>query len=128
MNKRPLPVTLIACVFIAAGVTGIVYHASEFNVQEPFGFELLSGLFVRFLAIVAGIFALRGKNWARWLMLAWMTYHVILSMTHSLPQAALHGVLLVVIAYFLSRREATAYFRGTNKTPAVPTDDSRRNP
>ena len=35
-------------------------------------------------AVVAGVFMLRGRNWARWLALAWMASHVAISVFHPL--------------------------------------------
>ena len=37
------------------------------------------------LAIVCGVFLLRGHNWARWLALAWIAFHVVLSAFHAIP-------------------------------------------
>lgn len=101
MSKPPHSVTLIGCIFIAAGAVGLAYHASEFRAGQPIQYNLLLVCFVRILAIVFGVFALRGNNWARWGLLVWMAYHVILSGFHSLTQLAVHGALLVAIAYFL---------------------------
>lgn len=111
MIKRPISVTLIAWLFIAAGVTGIVYHSTEFNIHDPFADELLLGLFVRLLAVIGGIFMLRGAQWSSWLLIAWMTYHVILSFYHDLAQVAMHAVMLVVISYFLLRADAAGYLK-----------------
>ena len=41
----------------------------------------------------------------------WVVYHVILNVFHSLPELAVHGVLLAVVAYLLLRPKAAAYFR-----------------
>jgi len=54
---------------------------------------------------------LRGLNWARWLLLVWIAYHVLISAFHSLPQLIMHGFLLVVVAYLLFRPTVSAYFR-----------------
>jgi hypothetical protein len=67
---------------------------------------------VRVLAVLSGAFLLRGANWARWLALAWMAYHVVLSAWHSFAQTATHAILLVAIAYALLQPAAAAYFRG----------------
>src|SRR5579884_3673233 len=108
-RQRPLAVTIIACIYILAAVAGLMYHFSEFTARlrdpGPWGIEL-----VRLLAIVAGVFMLRGANWARWLALAWMAYHVVLSSFHSVPAAAIHALLLAVFTYFLCRRPANVYF------------------
>lgn len=110
-RKRPLSVTIIGCIFIAAGAVGLVYHLREFKHPPA---DLLWVSVVRLLAIVGGVFVLGGRNWARWLTLIWMAYHVVLSAFHSRSEFIMHGVLLLVIAYFLSRANAVEYFRGPN--------------
>jgi hypothetical protein len=59
---------------------------------------------------------LRGANWARWVAILWLAYHVVLSAFHSWSEAGVHAVLLAVISYVLLRRDAAEYFSGT--TPA----------
>jgi len=109
-DKRPLSVTYISCLFVAVGIIGFAYHATEFKTQGPFDHDGAFVLFIRLLAIVAGAFMLRGANWARWLALAWMAYHVILSTLHSVSETVIHGVLFAGVAYVLLRPEAAAYF------------------
>ena len=118
MNKRPISVTVIGCIFIAAGVIGFVYHVSEFKAQRPFQYDLVLVSLVRLLAILGGVFVLRGKNWARWLLLAWIAFHVVLSAFHSLFELAVHGLLLAVIAYVLFRARASDYFQSAGADPA----------
>lgn len=118
MNKRPLSVTIIAWLFIAAGLVGLVYHVTKFDARGPLQYELFWVLVLRLLAFVCGVFLLRGSNWARWLLLIWIAYHVVLSAFHSLTEVAMHTVLLMVVAYFLLRRRAAAYFRGGKAVPA----------
>jgi hypothetical protein len=103
MKRRPLSVTVISYLFIAAGAIGFAYHLTEFKARGRFDYDLALVCFVRLLAILSGVFMLRGRNWARWLLLVWIAYHVILSAFHSLTELAMHGLLLVVIAYFLFR-------------------------
>src|SRR5262249_39079375 len=62
------------------------------------------------LAIVCGVFLLRGSNWARWLLLAWIAFHVVLSAFHNVFELAMHSLLLVVVAYCLFRPRTSAYF------------------
>jgi hypothetical protein len=107
MTKRPLPVTVFGCLFIVAGLVGFVYHLTD----RPLGYEILFVSLVRILAIVGGIFLLLGRNWARWLLLAWLAFHVVVSAFHSLSEFAAHIVLLVVTAYFLLRPPASGFFR-----------------
>ena len=111
-RNRPLSVTLIGWLFVAAGVVGLVYHAGEFRSQGAFQYDLVWVSLVRLLAIVGGVFLLRGRNGARWLVTAWMAYHVVLSAFHSPAELAVHAVLLAVITYFLFRRPASNFFRG----------------
>ena len=115
-GKRPLSVTIIGLLFIATGVIGVVYHLIA--LKHPFQNELIWVFLVRFLAIVCGLFMLLGSNWARWLALAWLAFHVVLSAFHSRSELIMHGVLLVVIAYFLFRPKVVEYFRGPRAEPA----------
>jgi hypothetical protein len=111
MNKRPLSVTVISCLFIAAGLMGLGYHLTEIKAHHPFQYDVLWVCLVRLIAIVCGFYMLRGSNWARWLTLVWIAYHVILSGFHSLFELAVHSLLFAVFAYFLFRPKATQYFR-----------------
>jgi hypothetical protein len=118
MNKRPLLITVIGCIFIAAGVIGFAYHVTEFRIQRPFEYEIVWVCLLRLLAILGGVFVLRGKNWARWLLLAWLAYHVILSAFHPLSELVVHSLLFAVVAYVLFRPPASAYFRGARAEPS----------
>ena len=114
MRKRPHSVTIIGWLFVGVGTIGLAYHASDFKAQRPLEYELVWVCLVRLLAILSGAFMLRGSNWERWLLLVWLAYHIILSAFHSLSELAFHSLLLGVIAYFLFRPQATAYFRGAS--------------
>ena len=103
--------TVIGWLFIVTGVVGLAYHATEFKLQRPFQYDLVWVGFVRLLAIVAGAFVLRGSAGARWLVLVWLAYHVVLSAFHSLSELVIHALLLAVVSWFLFRPAASAYFR-----------------
>ena len=117
MNKRPLSVSIISWLFVAAGAIGLAYHATEFKITRPFQYDVVWVCLVRLLAILCGVFMLRGSDWARWLLLVWIAYHVILSAFHSLSEVAIHTLLLAVVAYFLFRPGASRYFRGASAEP-----------
>lgn len=144
MNTRPLSVTIISWVFIATGCVTFVSgwfprpsaasapSASSASVSAstassapvaagrvhgPAEFAMICT--TRLLAAVAGVFMLRGQNWARWLALAWIGFHVIVSSLHTPMELLVHVALFAVMAYFLFRPRAAAYFRGT--APAAPT-------
>src|SRR6188768_426590 len=109
MKQRPLSVTLIGYLFIAAGVIGIIYHASELkDVATP---EVGLVLFVRVLAIIGGVFTLRGANWARWLVVTWIIYHVVLSFFHSTAEVIMHVILSIVVVICLFHPKANTYFK-----------------
>jgi hypothetical protein len=114
MNKRPLLITIISWIFIAIGSIGFLYHLREFKAHPWSEQGLLLICIVRLLAIVGGIFMLRGFNWARWLVVVWIAFHVILSAFHSLMEVAVHGLLFVVVTFLLFRPQSSAYFRGQN--------------
>ncbi len=65
---------------------------------------------VRLAGIVSGIFMLYGYNWARWLLVAWIAFHIVISALHSVPELLMHVVIFSVILFFLFRRPASAYF------------------
>jgi len=122
VNKRPLSVTIIAWLYIAMGVVGLAYHGTELKLARPFENDAVWVCLVRLLAVIAGAFMLRGRNWARWLSIAWMAWHVGLSAFHSLSELIMHSVLLVVFAFFLFRPPASAWFRAV-KSSVPPTID-----
>jgi hypothetical protein len=107
--KRPFGVTFLGWLFIAVGAVGVAYHVKD-------GFDRWSVLIaaVRIIAIIGGIFLLKGRNWARWLLLAWLAFHVFVGALHSPSNAISHFVLLAVIAYFLLTPPASSYFRPTS--------------
>jgi uncharacterized membrane protein len=115
MNKRPLIVTIIGWLLIVVGVAGLAYHAKELSFRQPIQFENVAILVLRLIAIVSGVFLLKGRNWARWLSLAWIGLHVFLSFFHSLQQVLMHGLLFVLIGYALMRPEARVYFNRSKK-------------
>jgi hypothetical protein len=117
MNKRPLSITIISLLFVVAGAIGLAYHASEFKTDGPFQYYLVWVCLLRVVAILCGVFMLFGKNRARWLLLAWIAYHVILSAFHSVSELAWHSLLLAVVAYFLLAPKASAYFHGARVAP-----------
>ena len=116
-NKRPLPVTILAGVYIAVGTIGFIYHFTEFRARDVFQYDAIWIELTEFIAILCGAFILRGHNWARWLALAWMAFHVILSAFHALPELVIHCLFCALIAWFLFRPQATRYFRGARMEP-----------
>ena len=109
MKKRPALVTAISWVLIASGAAGLAFHISEFTTVNKLDYLLVS--LVRALAIVAGGFMLRGSNWARWLSMLWISFHVIISAFHSIKELAIHILVFAAFAFVLFRSDAADYFR-----------------
>ena len=115
MSKRPLTVTITGCLFVVTGCASLAAALAKFLGESASGDPgVLDTAFVAtsaVLAIAGGAFLFRGRNWARWLCVAWMGAHVLISMLHSLQQVVVHGLFLAIIVYFLFRAPASAYFR-----------------
>jgi hypothetical protein len=106
-KRIPLPVILIACVYLAVGIGGIVVHFSDRRAPDWIWVEV-----TEFLAIVCGVFLVRAHNWARWLASAWMAFHVVISFD-DLLQLAIHSLFLVLIVWCLFRADASRFFQNS---------------
>jgi len=109
-TKRLVSVTIAACVYLLVGTVGFVYHFRELMALQRDG--ILVEL-TELLAAVPGGFMLRGRDWARWLALAWMAFHVAISVFDPFHKLAVHAGLFVVIAWILLRPAAARYFQGS---------------
>ena len=112
-NKPPFPVLVLACLYIAIGAIGFVAHFRDSlaNPRDGIWIEL-----TELLAIIAGAFILLGRNWARWLALAWIVFHVVLSIHHP-AELAIHALICAAIAWVLFNPAATRYFREARMEP-----------
>jgi len=115
LNKRPLSITILAAVYILVGAVGFLYH---FRQAIPLNRDGALIELTELLAFTAGVFLLRGHNWARWLALAWMGFHVILTAFVPLVPFLMHSLFFAVIAWLLLRPPARRYFRGVSVKPA----------
>jgi hypothetical protein len=124
MTKRPLSITVISWIFIAFG--GIALFTSMIPLadssaanriaEHPFEFWLTP--VIQLLALISGVFMLYAFNWARWLLVVWVGYHIILSALHSPLELLVHTFLFAIVLYFAFRPQASAYFRGA-RAPAA---------
>jgi hypothetical protein len=113
MKTRPLSVTVLACLYLGVGMVGSVYHVHDLRADPH------SGIWIElteFVALVCGVFLLRGQNWARWLALVWIIFHVVVSAPPPWGKFSVHLVLAMLIAWILFRPPAGRYFRGTGNT------------
>jgi hypothetical protein len=113
-NKRPASITILACMYIAVGTIGFACHFRELLARQH---DSVWVEVTEFLAIFFGAFMLRGHNWARWLALAWIAFHVILSAFGAFHEFAMHFLFCAVIAWFLFRPETGRYFRRARNEP-----------
>jgi hypothetical protein len=121
MNKRPISITIIGWIFIITCAVGIISQVVSAvkvvgNVDGGMSTTVdlpLTGLVlaVRLLGLIGGVFLLRGHNWARWVLVVWMGFHVVHSATHSIREMIVHVVFFVVLVCFLFGPKASAYFR-----------------
>lgn len=110
MNSRPIAVTIIAFLFIVLVGVGFLYHLTEFDSANPMKIELIAILAIRLIAVIAGMFLLRGANWARWTLALWMVYHLALSALHTMSEFLTHAALFGFIVFFLFRAPSNEYF------------------
>jgi hypothetical protein len=116
-NQRPLSVAILAWLYIGVGTVGFVAHLTEFRARNAFRFDGVWIELTELFAVLCGAFMLRGHNWARWLALAWMAFHVILSGLDGFHGLAIHCLFSVVIAWVLFRPGAARYFRDAPVEP-----------
>jgi|ERR1700739_5011121 hypothetical protein len=116
VNKRPWSVVIVACLYIVVGALGFAFHLREIFQRNAFPYDAVLIELTEFLAILFGVFLLRGANWARWGTVAWMAFHVAVSVFDPFQKLAAHFVFLAVIAWLLFRRDASQYFRPAVKT------------
>lgn len=105
-TKRPIGVLVVACLYIAVGAIGFVHH---FPWPMVFHWEDLWIELTELLALIAGVFLLKGDNWARWLAIAWIAFHVAISWP-VVRQLVVHAALLAAIAWLLLRADAQKFF------------------
>lgn len=125
---RPRSITIIAWLFVAVGVAGLLNDlwplltsgaAAQLAKLKSDGLgDLGPAWTTRLLAIVGGIGLLHGRNWARWLLMAWMIFHIGMSAFESWEKLVFHSVIFLPIMYFLFREPSQLYFR-PEKTSAV---------
>jgi hypothetical protein len=115
MKTCPPTITLLSFLFIAVGVISTAVHVWQFKISRPTQLEEAGIYVIGSLAVIAGIFMLRGRNWARWLALGWISFHVIVAaLNRPLGMATfgllIHAIFVALLAWFLFRRESQEWF------------------
>lgn len=117
LAKRPLSVTILGSVYLVVGIVSFFYHFSELQSGHPFPYDAVWIELTELVAILCGAFLLQGQNWVRWLAVAGMAFHLMLSFFHSIQEFAIHSLLCAVIAWLLFRPDAARFFRSARVTP-----------
>jgi hypothetical protein len=104
--KRPIAVLLVSCLYIAVGAIGFAVNFPKLMALQP---ESIWIELTELLALLAGAFMFRGQNWARWLALLWMAFHVAISFP-VVRQVVTHSIIFALIVWLLFRGDARRYF------------------
>ena len=104
--KRPFAVTFLGWLFIAVGLFALIYQL----IKGTLDFWMITIVLFELVAVLAGMFLLKGRKWARWLLMAWVAIHVYIGAEHSLSAGLPHLLLLIAVAYFLFTPPDSKYF------------------
>lgn len=111
MKNRPIPVIIVAVLFILVGCIGFVYHIQELFTPDYKLYQIILILLLRIAALVIGILLLNRINLARWLAVAWLAVHVVISAFNSTSEMIMHAVLLIIISVLLFLPVSNSYFK-----------------
>jgi hypothetical protein len=107
MNKRPLSIVIVAALYILVGAVAFAFNFPALLKGQP---DTIWIEVTELLAIIAGVYLLCRQNWARWMALAWIAFHVAISIFHPVRELVLHSLFCVVIAWVLFRPAAAKWF------------------
>jgi hypothetical protein len=110
-RTRRASVVGVGVVFLLLGVLDVWRGVAPLFGSGPHrlaGDDLLV-LAIGVAALVGGTFVIRGRNWARWLLAAWMLLHVAISVGHP-GQLVAHVAIFGFITFLLFRPPASAHF------------------
>ena len=119
--RRPVVITIIAWLFIFVGAAGLLKDwlplltdgSRQLAKLKADGWADLGPAWTsRLLAIAGGVGLLRRHNWARWLLVGWMVFHIGLSVLHSVSELLMHIVIFIPIGYVLFRPSVESFFLG----------------
>ncbi|HKF50214.1 MAG TPA: hypothetical protein VKB38_22830 [Terracidiphilus sp.] len=110
MKKPPIAVMVVAILLILVGAGGLINDFPHLNSLSANHYETVWIVAVHLLAIVAGGFMLLGHNWARWLAIAWMAFHVAITIGHPVLPLVGHVLFLLLFVWLLFRSDSRAFF------------------
>jgi hypothetical protein len=107
-SPRPRLVTLLGWMLIGLGAIEFIYRLMKIHL--PIRTDDIGVPLFELVILISGVFLLRGANWARWLAVAWVGFHVIVGSLHSVTQAVTHGLIFLVFAWLMFRPAMNAWF------------------
>lgn len=130
MKKRPLSITIISWLFLIFGIVMCILAVIPYFQSGSAGFSSLTAVgwgeltllfIIRAISTVCGVYMLIGYNWARWLFVVWLVFHIAISIQSSAWVIIGHTLIAIVVIFFLFRPAASAWFRlkGKAGNPAI---------
>ena len=111
MRKTIPSIVVIGVLFLVLGVLDVWRGVAPLLSGQPrLATDDMQVLAIGVAALIGGTFLLRGRNWARWLLAAWMALHVAISIGQPIAFVA-HLAIFGFIAFLLFRSNASACFR-----------------
>jgi len=108
-GKRPWPIIVIASLYLLVGIVGFVAHFPELWARHP---DAVAIELTELVGAISGVGLLMRQKWARWLALAWILFHVGLSLLHPIGELAIHAAFCAMIVWALFCKETSRWFRG----------------
>jgi hypothetical protein len=113
--ERPLAITLVSWLIIAAGAFGMARGFVNAKALWPPEQDLIWVVVIDTIGIACGVFMLRGQNWARWLALAWVGGHVAIVSFYMRQEILPHIVIFALVVCLMFRADVRAYFGHSSK-------------
>ena len=111
MRARPISITIVGWLFVAVGAVGLAGQVRRLLDGEEFDHDMAYASASELASVLGGAFLLGGRNWARWLLVAWMVFHIVLSALHDVPKLLVHAAIFAPIFYVLFRARASEFLR-----------------
>jgi hypothetical protein len=115
-RTRPLLITLLGWMLIALGALEFTIHAVQ--IRRPLHAGDIGVPLFELVILVCGVYLLRGANWARWLAVAWIGFHVVVGSLDSVMRGVVHGLIFLAFTWLMFRPEMNAWFRARRPAQA----------
>ena len=112
VRRRSWSVIVVGVIFLALGVLDVARGLAPLFASAPhwhMAIDDVEVLAVGIAAFVGGVYLMKGRNWARWLLAVWMAFHVAISIGQPTKFIA-HLVIFGFIVFLLFRPRASQYF------------------